>query len=141
VGEGIAVTAADSLSGAAAANYILTQPGGLAASITAAAQPEVPVVATPPVEETPPVTITPPLEVTATVAYTSAVGHAVTSSQIAPPQVNAPAQSVVPVSGSPSVGAVIKYDLGGLNLTVIDAPGAGLPAVQSRELSNDDGEK
>jgi hypothetical protein len=36
---------------------------------------------------------------------------------------------------------VIKYDLGGLNLTVTNAPDAGLPAMQSPEASDDDGKK
>jgi hypothetical protein len=160
VGNAIAVTATDSLSGIAAANYTLTQPVGLAANIIAVNPPVVPpevippvVVAppvdeTPPADETPPVTVPPPpvdaappqVTVTATVAYISAVGHVTSSSQITPLQSNAPARSVAAPSVPPSGGPAITYDLSGLNLTVVPAD-AGLSVAPSEPIREEDDRK
>ncbi|HEY6643209.1 YDG domain-containing protein [Povalibacter sp.] len=129
VGNGIAVTAADSLSGADAANYVLTQPVGLAANITAAIQPEVP-----PVVVTPPVVVAPP------VAYSSAVGNAVSNSRVASPTVGTTAPLIVSSGGSSSTGSTMTYDLAGLNLTVITSEGA-MPALQSPGAADEDDKK
>lgn len=100
VGSGIAVTAADSLGGIAAVNYTLTQPTGLAASITA--RPE-----------------NPPVDVTAIDAYRTAVGYVSSNVQGAPaPTLSVSALAIAPVSVSSPAG-VVSYDLAGLNLTIV----------------------
>lgn len=104
VGNGIAVTAADSLSGTAAVNYTLAQPTGLAASITA-------LPALPPEN--------PPVDVTAIDAYRAAVGYVSSNVQAAPtPTLSVSALAIAPVSVSSPAG-MVSYDLAGLNLTIV----------------------
>ena len=115
VGNGIAVTAADNLSGAAAANYVLTQPTGLAASIAALPS------GNPPANENPPV------DVTAIDAYRGAVSYVSSNVQAAPARTSpVSASASAPVSVSSPAG-VVSYDLAGLNLTIVSQDG-GLPA-------------
>ncbi|MDY6944966.1 MAG: YDG domain-containing protein [Pseudomonadota bacterium] len=112
-GSGIAVTAADSLGGIAAANYTLAQPTGLAADITA-----LPL-------ENPPENM--PVDVTAVETYRGAVAYVSSNIPAAlarSSSLSAPASAPVSVS---SPAAVVSYDLSGLNLTII-ASDAGLPA-------------
>jgi len=128
-GNAITVTATNSVSGAAASNYTLTQPVGLAANITAAVQPEIPPVIVAPVIDPPVVVVTPP-PVTSTVTYTSAVGHVVSNIRIAPPtQIGSPRPVALDLRDSGSMG-LMTLDLAGLNLTVISADG-GVRAVPS----------
>lgn len=112
VGSGIAVTAADSLGGTAAANYILTQPTGLAANITALPS------------ENPSPPENPPVDVTAIEAYRGAVGYVSSNVQAAPaPTLSVSARASAPVSVSGPAG-VVSYDLAGLNLTVVSQDGS-----------------
>ncbi len=121
VGSGIAVTAADSLGGTAAANYTLTQPSGLAASITA------PSLGNPAAPENPPPAENLPIDVTAIDAYRGAVGYVSSNVQAAPtPTVSASARASAPVSVSSPAG-VVSYDLAGLNLTIVSRD-TSLPA-------------
>jgi hypothetical protein len=126
-GSGIAVTAADSLGGTAAANYTLAQPTGLAASITAL-----------PVENPPPMNS--PVDVTAVDAYRGAIAYVSSNVPAAPARtssVSAPASTPAsaPVSVS-SPGAVVSYDLAGLNLTII-APDTSLPTTAPLQDTED----
>jgi filamentous hemagglutinin family protein len=156
VGSAIAVTAADSLSGEAAANYTVAQPSGLAANITAPVQPEVPPVPElppapelpptpelppapefPPAPELPPMPDIPPVDVISTPSYTGAVGHVAANYQIAPADaVSAPLSLSPPVSGAGSMGST-TYDLAGLNLTVIARDANPMPGVQPQDASDD----
>jgi filamentous hemagglutinin family protein len=115
-GRAIAITASDSLSGVAAANYTIVQPLGLAANITTAAEPEAPIVAAPP-----PVVAVPDHVATSTVAFRSAIGHIAADSRGGVAQGGAPISLGVAPSRSQPVGSVVTYDLSGLNLTVIDS--------------------
>jgi hypothetical protein len=118
VGNAIAVTAADSLSGTAAANYTVTQPTGLVAKITAPVDPGIPPV------------------VTAPAAYENAVGHVASNVQVTPASVNSLLLLAPAVNGSSSVGSM-TYDLAGLNLTVVDRD-VSLPSGQSQDTPDDD---
>jgi len=131
-GIAIAVTAADSLSGADAANYTLTQPLGLTADIARVVQPDIPVV-NEPVATVPPITAPPVVVVnaaraaTSTVAYTSAIAHVASNIVAArmpapePLTTRAPEPASKITSGSGAGTALMTYDIGGLNLTVVTA--------------------
>jgi hypothetical protein len=124
-GDGIAVTAADSLSGAASANYILTQPTGLAASITALPS------------GNPPAAENPPVDVTAIDAYRGAVSYVSSNVQAAPAHTSPASTSAsVPVSVANPAG-VVSYDLAGLNLTIVSQDG-GLPASAPSQDTDDE---
>lgn len=134
VGNAIAVTAADSLSGAAAANYIVAQPTGLAANITAPIQPE-----TPTVPEVPLVPSTPPVDLIFTPGYASAVGRVLANTQIAPAEVvSIPLSLSPPVSASGSMDGATTYELADLNLTVITRDAYPMPHVQQQDTSDDE---
>jgi hypothetical protein len=129
VGSDIAVTADDSLSGIAAANYTVAQPTGLAADITAAIGPE-----SPAVPESPPAPETPPVNVTSTAGYQSTVGEVGSNAQTTPVS---PLPLDLPLSGSSSGGST-AYDLAGLNLTIITRDGNLPPGVQSQNTTDDE---
>ncbi|MEJ0037762.1 MAG: YDG domain-containing protein [Gammaproteobacteria bacterium] len=120
VASNVAVTTSDSIAGAAAENYSLTQPTGLTANITAvpAAPPVTPPV-TPPVAppDTPPVTppVTPPINVTTTLPYRSALG-AVTADAVGNIQ---PSPTTGFTGGHAETGSSVKAtSFPGLNLTI-----------------------
>ena len=119
VGNDIAVTANNSLVGSAAANYVLLQPTGLSANITAVAVPEAP-----PSAETPPSSETPPSVATPTVDYQDAVGHAESNAPVAATALSSPLALPAPVGSSNATGGA-SYDLGGLNLTIVSREDAG----------------
>jgi filamentous hemagglutinin family protein len=129
IGSAIAVTATNSLRGEAAANYILVQPAGLSAAITAAPSPPV---VTPPV--VPPPVVSPPV-LLPDASYVGALGHvtatAMSSSTSSggghsPSSLSSAPSAPIP-STSPSMG------LTGLDLTVI---GKGIHLPQDAELED-----
>lgn len=135
VGTAIPVTAANSIGDTGAANYVLVQPAGLSASITAVPIVVPPVVVTPPV---PPVVVNlpaivppevlPPSSVTESIRYLGAVGQAVSSSQLAKlADVSSPTfatdPDAVPAESRPAIVGAVRletFDLAGLNLAIVD---------------------
>jgi hypothetical protein len=142
-GNAIAVTAADSLGGAAAANYTVAQPTGLVANITAPVDTQTPPVVAPPVVTPPVVTppvvtspeLTPPV-LTPPAAYENAVGNVAATVQLTPASVSPPASVAPAVNVSSPVGSM-TYDLAGLNLTVVDR-GVSLPSSGPSPVRSDD---
>jgi hypothetical protein len=119
-GSNIAVTAANSLGGTAAANYTLTQPTGLAASI----------IALPP-------SGSPPVDVTTIDTYRGAIGYVSSNVQAAPaPTVSVGTSASVPVS-VPSPAGMVSYDLAGLNLTIISRETHSLPTDAPSQDTDD----
>ncbi len=144
VGTAIAITAANSVGGTGAANYLLVQPAGLTASITAVPIVIPPVVVTPPgppVVVIPPTIlpeVLPPTSVTGTPRYVGAVGQAVSSSQLetlagVSSQTSVTADpDAAPVESRPAIAGAVRleaFDLAGLNLAIVDF-GIRQPAVQ-----------
>ena len=111
VGDGIDVIASNSLGGAAAVNYTLTQPIGLAANITAVVTPEGPPTAVPPTD-------TPAPEVASAAGYQAAVAYATSNAPVAPASQASPLVLPAPVQVSSSASGG-SYDLVGLNLTIV----------------------
>ena len=135
-GNAIAITAADSLSGTAAANYIVSQPTGLAANITAPPNPPAPVIPeTPAIPAGPESPEIPPADARASVAYQSAVSHTSSSVQIAPASISSPL-SLGPALSNSNSGGSVAYDLAGLNLTVITQDTFQLPGIESRDATD-----
>jgi len=140
VGRDISVTATNSLSGAASANYSLIQPVGLTASITAPPVTPVPTVpevpqapevpnlpVTPPPPEEPAPGEPPPSPKPPPVGYERAVGHAVSTNASIPVSGGAASPGTAPPPmTSPVVNGPARYDLAGLNLTV-EGQGLSLP--------------
>jgi hypothetical protein len=153
-GTAIAVTAANSLGGTAAANYSVLQPVGLVANITAAPGPEVPEIPevpgspeTPQIPETPQSPGTPetpevpPASATDSVAYQSAVSHAVLAAQVAPAGSSAALLSDPTPDAAPSIqgpGGSVTYDIADLNLTVVAQDIAALPSEESSGAQDDE---
>jgi hypothetical protein len=122
VGSAIAVTASNALRGEAAANYILVQPIGLSASITAA-----PI---PPVVAEPILPVVPPPVLPRNPGYFDALGHVSATVASSTTVSGTPSASASSASGASIPSSTALTGFTGLDLTVI---GSGIHMPQKSE--------